>query len=469
MGSTKMKVKHLKTLNYKTNTSRSIALSLINHKNYKHLSIDQKIELLKKIHLHPEDYLQDETLGKLATDLTEVVQEKNFQCFELKPKPEPYKVYGKPFISANTIQQMDVAMQLPIAVKGALMPDAHLGYGLPIGGVLATKNEVIPYGIGLDIGCRMSLSIYPIPSEFMNRHSFQLKRALQDQTHFGIGQLQDTYEEHAVLDRNEFHEIDILRKFHGKAKGQIGTSGSGNHFVEFGKVVLSAGNPFGMNAGEYMGVLAHSGSRGLGAAIANYYMRVAMDTCKLPKGAKHLAWLDLNTQAGQEYWLAMNLAGDYAKACHDVIHRKISRAIGVKAHVKVENHHNFAWKETQVNGEELIVHRKGATPAKNGQLGIIPATMQDPGYIVSGLGASNSLFSASHGAGRKVSRGQAKSSWTKSEMTKSLKTNKITLIGGGVDESPMAYKNIEQVMASQRDLVEVEGMFYPQIVRMDKN
>ncbi len=303
----------------------------------------------------------------------------------------------------------------------------------------------------------------------MKRNSFQLKRTLQEHTHFGIGQMQDTYEEHEVLDRNEFYEIDILRKFHGKAKGQIGTSGSGNHFVEFGKVVLNAGNPMGMDAGEYMGVLAHSGSRGLGAAIANYYIRVAMDTCKLPKGAQHLAWLDLNTQAGQEYWMAMNLAGDYAQACHEVIHRKISRALGVKPHIKVENHHNFAWKEMQRNGEELIVHRKGATPAQSGQLGIIPATMQDPGYIVSGRGNADSLFSASHGAGRKVSRGQAKSSWTKSEMNKSLKSNKITLIGGGVDESPLAYKNIEQVMASQTELVKVEGMFFPQIVRMDKN
>jgi tRNA-splicing ligase RtcB len=168
--------------------------------------------------------------------------------------------------------------------------------------VLATNNEIIPYGIGLDIGCRMALSIFSEPAEYLKRHSYQLKVALQDNTHFGIGKLQDGIEEHAVLDRDEFREIELLKQYHGKAKGQIGTSGSGNHFAEFGKVVLEAENKFGLDAGEYVGLLTHSGSRGLGAAIANYYMRVAIDTCWLPQGAKHLAWLDMDSEAGMEYW-----------------------------------------------------------------------------------------------------------------------------------------------------------------------
>jgi len=162
------------------------------------------------------------------------------------------------------------------------------------------------------------------------------------------------------------------------------------------------------------------------------------------------------------------LAGDYAKACHDVIHRKLAKAIGLKAVAKVENHHNFAWKETQLDGQELIVHRKGATPAKLGQMGIIPATMLHPGYIVSGKGNEGSLNSASHGAGRKMSRKKAKETLTRSEMNKQLKAAGITLIGGGVDESPWAYKNIEDVMKSQKDLVKIEGKFYPKIVKMNK-
>jgi tRNA-splicing ligase RtcB len=158
-----------------------------------------------------------------------------------------------------------------------------------------------------------------------------------------------------------------------------------------------------------------------------------------------LAWLDLNSEAGQEYWIAMNLAGDYAKACHDVIHRKMSKAMGLRPVAKVENHHNFAWKEKH-NGEELIVHRKGSTPAQQDVMGIIPATMVDPGYIVSGLGESNALHSASHGAGRKMSRKKAKESFTGSDMKKMLKHSGITLIGGGIDEAPLAYKSIDDVM-----------------------
>ena len=272
-----------------------------------------------------------------------------------------------------------------------------------------------------------------------------------------------------MLDRQAFREIDILRKHHGKAKGQIGTSGSGNHFVEVGIVQLSDNNRFGLKGGDYVGVLAHSGSRGLGAAIANHYMRIALDTCWLPKGAQHLAWLDLNSEAGQEYWISMNLAGDYAKACHDVIHRKLAKALGLKIHKKVENHHNFAWKELGDDNSEIIVHRKGATPASEDQLGIIPATMMDPGYIVSGSGNIDSICSASHGAGRRLSRKNAKESITGSELKKMLKQAKVTLIGGGVDEAPNAYKNIEEVMQSQSELVKVEGRFYPKIVRMDKN
>ena len=182
---------------------------------------------------------------------------------------------------------------------------------------------------------------------------------------------------------------------------------------------------------------------------------------------QHLAWLDLNTHDGQEYWLAMNLAGDYAKACHDNIHDRIAKELGAKPIVKIENHHNFAWKET-VNGKECIVHRKGATPAKINELGIIPGSMTAPGFIVRGLGNTESLQSASHGAGRKHSRKKCKEKFTKSDVKHQLKMNNVTLIGGGIDEAPMAYKNIKKVMANQQELVAVLGTFTPKIVRMDK-
>jgi tRNA-splicing ligase RtcB len=175
----------------------------------------------------------------------------------------------------------------------------------------------------------------------------------------------------------------------------------------------------------------------------------------------------MDSQAGQEYWMAMNLAGDYAQACHEVIHHNLARALGIKPIAKVENHHNFAWKET-LGGQEYIVHRKGATPAAKGVMGIIPGNMMDPGFIVSGLGNEQALNSASHGAGRKMTRSKALESITMSSMKKMVKAKGVTLIGGGPDESPLAYKNIADVMASQLDLVKVEGTFLPKIVRMDK-
>ncbi|MBD80171.1 MAG: RNA-splicing ligase RtcB [Crocinitomicaceae bacterium] len=468
MSRSKLKGKDLRKINYKTDKVRSLAIDIAS-KNFKHLSKAEKLETFKNVLLHPEDYLNDNILSPIVEEFAPVVKKTEGTIYRLSEEVKPFSVYGKKFISQNTIQQMDMAMSLPIAQKGALMPDAHMGYGLPIGGVLATENEVIPYGIGLDIGCRMSLSIYDTPSNFIKRNHYAIKTALKEQTHFGIGKVQASPEQHEVLDRPEFQETELLRQLHGKACRQIGTSGSGNHFVEVGEVSLENGNVFGFEQGNYLGVLAHSGSRGFGASVANYYMQVAMDRCWLPKKVQHLAWLDLNTEAGIEYWMSMQLAGDYAKACHDVIHRKIAKALDLKGGVKVENHHNFAWKEVQENGKELIVHRKGATPAKKGQLGIIPATMIDPGYIVSGRGNSNSIMSAAHGAGRKMSRKKAKASITGSEVKKTLKSLGVTLIGGGVDEAPMMYKDIEQVMLNQNELVNIEGKFFPKVVRMDKN
>jgi tRNA-splicing ligase RtcB len=216
-----------------------------------------------------------------------------------------------------------------------------------------------------------------------------------------------------------------------------------------------------------VGLLSHSGSRGMGAQIASTYTRIAMNKCKLPRAMQSMAWLDLNTEAGQEYWLSMNLAGDYAKACHDVIHQNLEKAMGIKSICKIENHHNFAWKEIH-DGQELIVHRKGATPAENGELGIIPGSMTSKGYIVSGLGIKGSLASASHGAGRRVSRKEARESITKSSMNKLLAEHGVHLIGGSVEEAAFAYKDIEAVMESQQELVKIEGSFMPRIVRMNK-
>jgi tRNA-splicing ligase RtcB len=242
--------------------------------------------------------------------------------------------------------------------------------------------------------------------------------------------------------------------------------------VEFGTVEITEKDEvLGIGAGNYVGLLSHSGSRGLGANIANHYTKIAKQKRRLPGEASNLAWLNLDEEEGMEYWIAMNLAGDYASACHHIIHAKIAKQLGRKPMTMVENHHNFAWKEilSGVEGgkKEVIVHRKGATPAGKDVLGIIPGSMTAAGFIVKGKGENASVNSASHGAGRKMSRTRAMASVTDKQLKDELKKHGVKLLGGGLDESPFAYKDIELVMKSQQQLVDVVGKFTPKIVKMD--
>jgi tRNA-splicing ligase RtcB len=460
----KLKGKDLIKLGFPKNNSINIALGQINRYR-KREKKERILEEAKEVLLYPEKFQGNAIWGKVAEGLVKPVEVKLHQ---LKNTRAPFTIYGENEIDEQAKYQLYDALKLPIAVAGALMPDAHMGYGLPIGGVLATENAVIPYGVGVDIGCRMCLTIYPMKASYLKGKQYQLENILSNHTKFGIYETHDKKHDHEIFERQEFKDIPLLKRLKVKAFKQLGTSGGGNHFVEFGKVTITdSNNEWNLNAGEYIGVLSHSGSRGLGANIAKHYTYLATKQCPLPKNVQHLAWLDLNTHDGQEYWLAMNLAGDYAKACHDDIHYRIGKLLGSKAVVKIENHHNFAWKET-VNGKESIVHRKGATPASSGELGIIPGSMTAPGFIVRGLGNDESLNSASHGAGRLHSRRKCKEKFTKSDVKQQLKIHDVTLIGGGVDEAPMAYKDIKKVMNNQQELVEVLGTFTPKIVRMDK-
>ena len=410
-------------------------------------------------------------MGQTALALLEDSLKEQESIFpSLRETNIPYKIYGGKEIEPGTLAQMDVASRLPVAIAGALMPDAHRGYGLPIGGVLATQNEVIPFAVGVDIGCRMCLSVYDLPERFIKKNEYQLKTALKEHTVFGAGKGFDQPMDDDILDRKEFQEIEIVRKLKDKAWKQIGSSGGGNHFVEFGIVeVTDPENEWNTPPGTYLGVLSHSGSRGLGAGIANHFTQVAMQKTRLPKEARHLAWLDLDSEEGMTYWMAMNLAGDYASACHHQIHHRLGRFLGEKPLFIVENHHNFAWKEQLSDGRFVIVHRKGATPASKGTLGVIPGSMTSPGFIVRGKGNESAINSASHGAGRKMSRVKAKNNFTQNELKKILKSHNVSLIGGGIDEAPMVYKDIRAVMEYQKELVEVVGLFHPKIVRMAKD
>ncbi|MBL7789597.1 MAG: RtcB family protein [Chitinophagales bacterium] len=452
-------------LGFKEGKEIGIALAII-ESNFLDIKSKTLIVILKRILNKPINFMKDEIWNPLAQALLSQEKENNPNCIALNEISKSYPVYGANYIEDGALKQMDIAMRLPIAVGGALMPDAHQGYGLPIGGVLATRNAIIPYGVGVDIGCRMALSIYDISEGFFQSNLSQFKRELIANTQFGAGAgfVSKFRSEHKILDSKIFEELDFVKSLKDKAWSQLGSSGGGNHFVEFG-IIEFEHDDLDIHKGKYLALLTHSGSRGTGAMIANHYTKLAREVCKLPDEAKHLAYFDLDSDLGKEYWLAMNFAGDYASACHEVIHEKIAKAIGANVLAMVENHHNFAWKEIW-NSEKVIVHRKGATPAGKGTLGIIPGSMTAPGFLVRGKGETNSINSASHGAGRQMSRTKAKQAFTKKDMKQVLGKHDIILIGGGLDEAPMAYKDIFQVMKAQEELVDIVAKFTPKMVRM---
>ncbi len=453
--------KELLTLGYPESQAIAIAMDVV-AANYAETQQDEAIVMLKAVLENPAQYQSDKIFAGLAESL--MVKNDTIQL----SGPVSYSIFGAEHIEDSALEQMKQAAMLPVSVAGALMPDAHYGYGLPIGGVLATSNAIIPYGVGVDIGCRMCLSIYDIPEQHFNDNLAQYKRELIAFTKFGAGNgYHGQYKsDHAVLEDDTFRMTPFLKNLHDKAYSQLGTSGGGNHFVEWGIIeMLDDKNEFAIPKGKYLALLSHSGSRGLGATTANHYTRLAKELCKLPKEVQHLAYFDLASAEGQEYWAAMNLAGNYASACHEIIHNKLTMAIGGQVLARIENHHNFAWKE-ELNGKEVIVHRKGATPAGKGVLGIIPGSMTAPGYLVRGRGNVESINSASHGAGRQMSRTQANKTFSRPELKEQLRKHNVTLIGGGLDEAPGAYKDINSVMAAQTDLVDVIARFKPRMVRM---
>jgi tRNA-splicing ligase RtcB len=344
------------------------------------------------------------------------------------------------------------------------MPDAHVGYGLPIGGVLATLNSVIPYAVGMDIACRMKLTVLDLPISAIRGEEGRLRNVIEQATSFGVGGGFRKRKEHPVMEE-DWSFSRILRQNKDRAAHQLGSSGSGNHFVEFGTLTLDR-DELDLNAGVYFALLSHSGSRGTGGDVATYYSKLAMQLHpELPNELMHLAWLDLDSDAGQEYWQAMELMARYAAANHYLIHKDIARLLGTRVLLDIENHHNFAWKENHF-GQEVIVHRKGATPAGKGTIGIIPGSMATPGYVVRGKGVSESMNSASHGAGRRLSRTMTKSSYTWNDGKKFLAEHDVVLISAGLDEVPMGYKDIESVMSAQSDLVEIVARFDPKLVKM---
>ncbi len=421
---------------------------------------------LARVAASPAAFVDDSTYGELASRIIEHATAAG--TFHPRPVDAPYRIWGEG-LEADAIRQLKNACKLPVAVSGALMPDAHVGYGLPIGGVLATDNAVIPYAVGVDIACRMKMTVLDLPVDTLEDRQARLTRALESETRFGVGGSFKARRQHGVMDL-DWNVTKLTSQLKDRAWAQLGTSGSGNHFVEFGTLTVTNGD-LGLDPGTYLALLSHSGSRGTGATIAAHYSKLARELHpELPSELAQLSWLDLSSEAGQEYWAAMELMGRYAASNHELIHAHIARALGVEVLLDVENHHNFAWKERHRRPDgseaEVIVHRKGATPAGVGVLGIIPGSMGTPGYVVRGRGSEASLNSASHGAGRKMSRTKAKELFTWDMAERFLEERNVTLLSAGLDEVPMAYKDIDTVMAAQQDLVEPLARFEPRLVKM---
>ncbi len=367
----------------------------------------------------------------------------------LRESPAPAFVCGEvgpdADIAPAALAQLQLALRLPVAVAGALMPDAHVGQSLPIGGVLALHRAVSPSLVGVDIGCRMHLSIYALPPAEMAARRDALFGDLRAVTAFGLGAETAGRPEHPLLDDQERWALTAQTKtLYSKARRQLGTSGSGNHFAE-----IVTGERMGTDGGlpeAFCGLLTHSGSRGVGYAIAEHYMRLAAsETARTARVPKRYEWLDLDGDAGREYWQAMTLAGDYARACHEVLHAAFARRAGLTPLLTVDSPHNFAWED---DGGRVI-HRKGATHAGPGVWGIIPGSMASASYLVHGLGNAESLNSASHGAGRVGSRAEARSQISLSDARRQMARLDVLVEGLSADESPAAYKDIERVLNLQ--------------------
>ncbi|GAB4122885.1 MAG: RtcB family protein [Roseiflexaceae bacterium] len=386
------------------------------------------------------------------------------QIAELFEAPQPYTVIGEVGngIEQAALDQLELALRIPVAINGALLPDAHPGYALPVGGVVALHNAVAPAMVGVDIACRMHLTIFAEAPDLLKRNRSALFADLQASTVFGVGASQARRTDHAVLSDPRWDAVGILRGMKQLAANQIGTSGGGNHFAE-----IVVGERMSDDADlpvQFLGLLTHSGSRGIGHRIAQHYMRVAaQETALHARVPRMYEWLDLDSEAGQEYWTAMHIAGDFAQANHEIIHAKFIRRSGLTPLHTIEHPHNFAWRDG-----DRIIHRKGATPAELGTLGIIPGSMASASYLVEGRGAATTLESASHGAGRIGSRTKAREQINLKEVQKYLAARDILVAGLNVEEAPQAYKDIEQVIQLQiaADLIRPLARMHPVAVIM---
>ncbi len=385
----------------------------------------------------------------------------------------------------NTLRQLEqVAAR---ARRVALMADGHVGYVMPIGGVAAYPSQVSVVGVGFDIACGNAAIRTDLTTAGFGSNPGKVSKALHELADeiasvvsFGVGrknQADDAPTDHPLFEDPAWDALPapVRHGLREKARAQLGTVGSGNHYVD---VFADESD------GIWVGV--HFGSRGFGHAVASGFVAVGQGATWGVRVPEREVLLDLGSEMGHDYWSLMNLAGRYAYAGREWVARKVVSLVGGTELELVHNHHNFAWKEIH-DGEELVVVRKGATPAFPGQAGFIGGSMGDDAVIVRGATTDDAdtlatqraaMFSTVHGAGRVMSRTRAAGKRNRrgkvlspgmvspEMMARWVKEKGVVLRGGGLDESPHVYRRLPSVLAAQRDTIEVIHTLRPLIVVM---
>lgn len=459
--------KHLKkaiNLFLSENDLRDMKGEIFNRINSENLSYDDAMSILNKLRYER--------------------QQNRKPVLRLNDIPYHWEVFGSHLINQNAIDDMKSLMRLPFAKIGAQMPDSHRvsENTMPVGGVIATENQIVPKWVGSDISCSVYLSgtTVKVTPKWFAKHLESLKYVLKNFAMFGaeINSTREIYE-HDFFNKEVVLHTKIGRETYARVRDiavtHFRTSGDGNHFAEWGMIDVvpiswkKKGAELIPATAMQLALLTHFGSRAVGSTIASVFEKEALGLYTLTKGITD-APLDLNTDLGQDYYTLMNWAGAFTEAGHRALHATLFAELEQRVEQTLDvvfdvySRHNFAWKE-YINGRELIVHRKGATPVANGQYAVIPATMGNKTQIVLGLGNEQALNSAPHGSGRKFSRGAALQQF-KETQEYVLKEYGVTLIGGGEDEDPRAYKDISEVIEAQNKCSISVGEFTPKVVRM---
>jgi tRNA-splicing ligase RtcB (3'-phosphate/5'-hydroxy nucleic acid ligase) len=375
----------------------------------------------------------------------------------LRPQPEkfqnsPLKIFGQH--DAATVAQMKNCMAVGNVVTGVVCADGHLGYAQPVGGVIAYEGQISISGVGFDIGCGNMAARLDTPFNAIEDKVGDIIRDVSRVISFGIGRSNNERAEHALFDDAEAWRESDMAAYRGKAAAQLGTVGSGNHYVDLMR-----------DEDGFVWIGVHFGSRGLGHTSATRYLKAAggRDGMNVPP-----ALVDEDSELGRRYMAAMELAGRYAYAGREWVVERVRQIIGGAVTDVVHNHHNYAWRETH-NGKKLWVVRKGATPAFPGQRGFVGGSMGDDAVIIEGVdseAARASLYSTVHGAGRLFGRKEAKRRFSREAMDAWLRDRGVVLVGADLDESPMAYRRLPDVIAEHAGTIKVLHTLRPFAVAM---